>query len=261
MGIMVWWGCVMWPDIQRGAVRSVGAAVVGVLLTAALGACSQTTRVGEATSADALVKSGRGIAVMRLGAASPACDNVGVWLAVREGPGFRAHTPVSVINVRSLAEVPVAEVELPPGEYHVISFACGNQKGVKQIANTDNTSGLARTSYASFKLAAGEVVNVGTFDFHASRVGLNSFGRPFRTTITVTDWPLAELERYQAQRPHIYAQMRTRLMTVTPRGPQDPDEDDCERLAALKAEGKVQNLPSACGGPVAAVPKAAAKAR
>ena len=226
---------------------------------AALAACSQTTRVGDVTSADALAKSGRGIAVMRLGAASPACDNVGVWLAVREGLGFRAHTPVSVVNVRSLAEVPVAEVELPPGEYHVISFACGNQKGVKQIANTDG-SGLARTSYASFKLAAGEVVNVGTFDFHASRVGLNSFGRPFRTTITVTDWPLAELERYQAQRPHVYAQMRTRLMTVTPRGPQEPDEDDCERLLALTTEGKVQNLPAACGSPVAAAAAAASKA-
>src|SRR5262249_12236100 len=116
-----------------------------------------------------------------------------------------------------------------------------------------------RTSYASFTLAPGEIVNVGSFNFHAARVGLNAFGRPFRATVTVTDWPLAEIERYKAKRPQIYSQMRTRLMTVTPQGPVAPDEDECERLRELKAEGKVQNLPAACAGTVAAAAAAAQK--
>ena len=62
----------------------------------------------------------------------------------------------------------------------------------------------------------------------------------------MTDWPLAELERYKAKRPHIYAQMKTRLMTVTPQGQGPPTSQDCARLKALKAEGKVQELPPEC---------------
>jgi hypothetical protein len=40
--------------------------------------------------------------------------------------------------------------------------------------------------------------------------------------------------------------MKTRLMTVTPRGPGEPGEDDCETMRQLQAEGKLQNLPAAC---------------
>jgi hypothetical protein len=65
----------------------------------------------------------------------------------------------------------------------------------------------------------------------------------------VTDWPLAELERYKAKRPHIYAQMKTRLMTVTPRA-RPPTSQECARLRALRAEGKVQQLPPECAGPL-----------
>lgn len=217
----------------------------------AAGGCSQTTRVGDETSAETLQRSSKAVAVMRIPATSPACDNVGVWLGVREGAGYRPHTPVSVINVRSLADAPVAEVELPPGEYHVISYACGGTGGVKQISSFDRTTGLVRTSYARFAVAAGEVVNVGSFNFNASRVGLNAFGRPYRTRVSVTDWPLDELQRYRQKRPSIYAQMKTRLMTVTETGG-EPDEDDCAALSALKAEGKIQNLPAHCATPVVA---------
>lgn len=232
---------------------SIPMAVMAVAVIAGLGGCSQTTRVGEATAED-LTKSQKAVAVIRLGAASQTCQNVGVWLGVREGIGFRPVKPVAVINHRSLTEVPVAEVELNPGEYHVISYACGTGSNVKQIADT-TPGGLTRSSYASFTLAAGEIVNVGSFEFHASRVGLNAFGRPFRTTVNVTDWPLAELDRYKEKRPHIYQQMKTRLMTPTARGAEEPDEDDCARFAQLKADGKVQNLPANCaaqGGAVAA---------
>jgi hypothetical protein len=216
-----------------------------VIIGGTVTGCSQTTRVGETTSAGDLSKSQKAVAVMRLGAASQTCQNVGVWLGVREGNGFRPVKPVAVINHRSLSEVPVAEVELHPGEYHIISYACGNGSNVKQIADTA-PGGLTRSSYASFSLSAGEIVNVGSFEFHAARVGLNAFGRPYRTTVTVKDWPLAEIDRYKEKRPQIYAQMKTRLMTPTPRGPEEPDEEDCARLGQLKAEGKVQNVPANC---------------
>jgi hypothetical protein len=64
--------------------------------------------------------------------------------------------------------------------------------------------------------------------------------------IDVTDWPLAELDRFKAKRPHIYAQMTTRLMQVTDQGPAVATGQDCARLKALKAEGKVQQLPPEC---------------
>jgi hypothetical protein len=63
--------------------------------------------------------------------------------------------------------------------------------------------------------------------------------------IEITDWPLAELDRFKTKRPHIYAQMTTRLMKV-PRQSGEPGPQECARLKALMAEGKVQQLPPAC---------------
>lgn len=217
-------------------------------LLAMLAACSSTTRVGEATSSDQLTQSSKAVAVMRISRASPNCRNVGLWLGTREGAGYRPAKPVAVINTGALDEVPVAEVELHPGEYHVISYACGTGTGAKQVQSFDRATGLSRISYASFSIGAGEILNVGSFDFHAARVGTNAFGRPVRATVTVTDWPLVDLERYRLKRPQLYAQMRTRLMTVTQPGDGDPGNDDCETLRRLQAEGKVQSLPATCTG-------------
>ncbi len=227
-----------------------------------LGACSQTTRVGDETTTGQLAQSGKAVAVMRLGMASPHCQHVGLWLGVREGPGFRPTHPVAVIHAPSLLDVPVAEVELDPGEYHVVSYACGTGTSASQVATYDVTTGLTRTSHASFSIAAGEVVNVGSFEFHAARVGTNAFGRELRTTVTVTDWPLADLDKYKAKRPQIYGQMKTRLMAVTPRSGQEAGESECDRIRKLKADGKLQHLPTVCAsGPAGAEAKASAKSR
>jgi hypothetical protein len=182
---------------------------------------------------------------MRVGAASPACVNVAVLLGVREGEGYRRHQGITVMNVRSLTEPAVAEVELDPGEYHVLAYRCQTQRGIKTVDDAAEP-GTYRTSFASFRLEPGEVVNVGYLHVGAWRQGRNAFGRPTVMEVEVTDWPLAELERYKATRPHIFAQMKTRLMTVMPQGRGPPGDRDCARLAALKAEGKVQELPPEC---------------
>jgi hypothetical protein len=232
--------------------------VTSLLIVAAcaalLTACSQTSRIDIATSTESLSQTGRAVAVMRLGMASPNCMHVGVWLGVREGPGYRLHKPVSVIHAASLADVPGAEVELSPGEYHVVSYACGTGSDVQQIATYDATTGLVRTSHATFTVAVGEVVNVGSFELHAARVGTNAFGRRVSATVVVNDWPSADLERYKAKRPQIYAQMKTRLMTVVPNGSADIDADNCAEVRQLKADGKIQNLPSTCAAQAAAGP-------
>jgi hypothetical protein len=127
----------------------------------------------------------------------------------------------------------------------VLAYRCQGASGnVKTV--DDNAGGqLYRTSYASFTLQAGEIVNVGYLHLHAWRHGHNTFGRPVEMDIEITDWPLAELDRFKAKRPQIYAQMTTRLMKV-PRQPGELGLQECARLKALLAEGKVQQLPSAC---------------
>lgn len=222
--------------------------------------CTQTSRVDDNLSTAALTQTKKAVAVMRVGAASPTCINVGVLLGVRDGEGFRQHQGVMVVNVRSVTEPAVAEVELDPGEYHVLAYRCHTQRGPKTVH--DSAGGqLFRTSFASFTLRPGEIVNVGYLHVGASRIGRNAFGRPVRVDIEVTDWPLAELDRFKAKRPQIYAQMTTRLMTVIPPGPGAPGAEDCARLKALKAEGKVQQLPPECARPatVRRAPAAVAK--
>ena len=208
-------------------------------------ACTQTTRVSGDLTTESLGQTKKAVAVMRVGAASPNCINVAVLLGVRDGEVFRRHQAVTVANVRSATEPAVAEIELDPGEYHVLAYSCASARKVTVLADKADAQ-TYRSSYAFFTLQPGEVVNVGYLHVGASRVGRSAFGRPLRVDIDVTDWPLAELDRFKARRPAIYAQMTTRLMTVTPRGPVATGKDDCDRLRALQAEGKVQELPPEC---------------
>jgi hypothetical protein len=222
--------------------------------------CTQTSRVDDSVSTGSLTETKKAVAVMRVGAASPDCINVAVLLGVREGEGFRRRQGLTVMNVRSLTEPAVAEVELDPGEYHVLAYRCQTAKSIKTV--DDNAGGqLYRTSFASFTLQPGEIVNVGYLHLVAWRHGRNTFGRPVEMDIEVSDWPLAELERFKVKRPHIYAQMKTRLMTVASAGQGPPTSQDCDRLRALRAEGKVQQLTSECVAPAASkrAPAAVAK--
>ena len=234
---------------------------VAALACGLLAGCTQTSRVEDNLSTASLAQTRKAVAVMRVGAASPQCVNVAVLLGVREGEGFRHHRGITVANVRSLTEPAVAEVELDPGEYHVVAYRCQSAGGIKGVHDGDGGGQLYRTSYASFVLQAGEIVNVGYLHFGAWREGLSTFGRPIEVEVEVTDWPLKELDRFKARRPHIYAQMTTRLMTVTPRGPREPGGEDCAKLRELQGQGKVQRLPAACLRPAAPALKAAVVAK
>ncbi|HJZ44942.1 MAG TPA: hypothetical protein VJ233_14570 [Hyphomicrobiaceae bacterium] len=243
--------------MARGSVRLCLVAAAAMVLAAG---CTQTSRVDDSVSTGSLAETRKAVAVMRVGAASPDCIHVAVLLGVREGEGFRRRQGLTVMNVRSLTEPAVAEVELDPGEYHVLAYRCQTAKSIKTV--DDNAGGqLYRTSFASFTLQPGEIVNVGYLHLVAWRHGRNTFGRPVEMDIEVKDWPLAELDRFKAKRPHIYAQMKTRLMTVASAGQGSPTSQDCARLKALKAEGKVQQLPPECVAPAASkrAPAAVAK--
>jgi hypothetical protein len=235
----------------RGDMQPWRAAVAAAAL---LAGCTQTSQVDENLSTASLSQTKKAVAIMRVGAASPSCINVAVLLGVREGDGFRRHQGLTVMNVRSITEPAVAEVELDPGEYHVVAYRCQSKQGVKQVDDNAGNAQLYRTSYASFTLQPGEIVNVGYLHLVAWRHGQNAFGRPVEMDIEVKDWPLAELDRFKAKRPNLYAQMTTRLMTI-PDKSGEPGAQECVRLKQLQAEGKVQQLPATCLKPAATAAK------
>lgn len=217
------------------------------LFTLCSAACVQTSRVADDLSTAKLAETKKAVAVMRIGSASPVCEHAAVLLGQREHDYFKPRQPIVIVaNIRSATEPAVAEVELDPGEYHIVAYSCRDSKGPKVVADKGSGSQFYRTSYASFTLSPGEIVNVGYLHLEASRVGRNAFGREIRTKIAITDWPLAELDRFKAKRPTIFVQMTTRLMIATDRGPTTPNDNDCARLAALQREGKVQTLPASC---------------
>jgi len=182
---------------------------------------------------------------MRIGAASPVCKHVAVLLATPEGRGYRRHSVLQVMNVQSLIEPPVAEAKLPTGTYHVAGYSCHDGRKPAVVADQADP-GIYRTSFAHFSVQAGEILNVGYLHFHATRSGATAFGRPVSPAVTVSDWPLAELDRFKAKRPQLFAGMVTRLMTATDNAHDPTTPGDCERLAALRIQGKVQSLPPAC---------------
>jgi hypothetical protein len=214
-----------------------------------LAGCATTTRIDDAEFSVRRLKAERlGIALLRVGAASPKCLHVAVLLGVRSGEAYRRVRVLAVANVRSIAIAPVAEAELDAGEYHIVGYSCTNDKGSKVVSgDTGPGSPYYTSSYARFTIQPGEVVNLGYLHFAAASHGESVFGRPIKSDVTVSDWPLEEIERFQRQRPHLFAEMRTRLME-TGEPPLTPAEqaEACRTWRVLVAEGKASGPPKTC---------------
>lgn len=232
--------------------------VLGCVVLAVAG-CAQTSRVDESVTPAKLVSSQKAVALIRVGSASPNCLHTRVLLGTKAGDGYRRGQVIMVANLRSVQQSQVAEVELEPGEHHIIGYSCVAQNSKQTFVSDPADGQLMGSSYAHFSVAAGEIVNVGYFHFGASREGRSLFGRNVRLDVEITDWPLAEIERFKQQRPTIYAQMTTRLMKVDGTLSAGEQAKVCEKWQALKAEGKVGDVPPECGG-VASV-KTKAKGR
>ena len=217
-----------------------------VALAALVAGCAGTSRVGDDLTSSALSQSKKAVALIKLGAADPRCGTLVAGIGVREGSNFR-HLQLARI-VRKAGEAAVAELELGAGEYHVVSYSCARQGGAVLLAEPAG-GGLYRKSYASFKIAPGEVLNVGYLQLvpmGSAQVAYNT--HVLHVRLAVTDWPLAELDRFKQQRPHLYAQMKTRLMTVHRVEPPTVQQVHaaCAELRRLQAEGKLQDLPPIC---------------
>jgi hypothetical protein len=212
--------------------------------------CVQTSRVDDGVTTGKLAQAKKGVVLIRIGSASPACLHTRVLLGTRQGEGFRRGQVVMVANLRSLTTSQVAEVELEPGEHHIVGYSCVSEQGQQFVLDPAGGQ-LLGTSYGNFTVGAGEIVNVGYFHFGASRDGRSLFGRPVRTDVEITDWPLAEIERFKKERPGVYAQMTTRLMKANATISAAEQASVCETWQRLKAEGKAAEGPPECGGAAA----------
>lgn len=232
---------------------------VWVLAGVAVAGCAQTSRVDESVTPAKLASSQKGVALIRVGSASPTCAHTRVLLGTRAGDGYRRGQVIMVANLRSVTASQVAEVELDPGEHHIIGYSCVAENSQQKFVSDPAGGQLMGTSFAHFTVAAGEIVNVGYFHFGASKDGRSVFGRAVRTDVEITDWPLAEIERFKQQRPTIYAQMTTRLMKVDGVPSAGEQAKICEKWQALKADGKAGDVPPECGGAAPAVKRTKGK--
>jgi hypothetical protein len=219
-----------------------------IAFAALTAACAGTSRVGDELTATSLSHSKKAVALIKLGAADPMCTVLQAGIGVRQGDHFKIVETARI--QRSAKDAAVAELELGAGEYHVVSYTCNRPGGAIHLADSAG-GGVFKKSYASFSLASGEILNVGYLQLVPMASTQVAYTRVLAVRLAVTDWPLAELERFKQERPHLYAQMKTRLMIVPKAEPPSLQQIQarCAEMRRLQAEGKLQNLPPVCNLP------------
>jgi hypothetical protein len=215
-------------------------AVLSLIPTVILSACAPNTRLVVEPSAAALAQSKRAVALMKFGMPQEACIEHYLWLGVRDGNGHRRVARLQAPGSPRIGSANATEVELDPGEYHVLGYAC--QRARSTIAFGSH-GGPVTHSLASFTLAAGEVVNVG---YITAKRRAQHPGAP--VDVAVADWPLDDFTRFKAERPTLFAAMQTRLAAVKIGQPLTADEkaERCQQLKVLASTGKLQNVPTTC---------------
>jgi len=166
-------------------------AVVGFAALAA--GCGGTSRVGDELTAGSLSQTKKAVVLIKLGAADPLCNVLAAGIGVREGRDFRVVQTARI--VRKAGEAAVAELELGNGEYHVVSYSCARQGGAVLLAEPVG-NGRYKRSYASFNIASGEILNVGYLQLVPMGSTDVAYTRVLHVRIAVTDWPLAEFDRF-----------------------------------------------------------------
>lgn len=233
--------------------RRIGSLLV-LVLASIVAACVQTSRVSGDFDPVELRRENKAVVVMKIGSADPACTRAAVLLGWQDGEHFKAGRLVTIDRINDLKGPPISELVVDPGAYHVLGYWCAtdNNKSFGFTSKVDRADAVYRSSLASFTVASGEVLNVGYLQLDAGRVRRNLLSHSVPMTVSVSDWPLGDLQRFERHRPEIYAAMTTRLMRVTPSAPSvEEQRRQCEDLGRRKVAGKVEALPAVCEVPVA----------
>jgi hypothetical protein len=216
-----------------------------------LAGCSNVQVSEQLADTATLRDNKQAIGFFRLGRPDPSCLQLGVQLGIREGALFQ---PGQQRKLTQTQVTQVVEMILPPGEYHIVSITCFRARSTLVLSDPHG-NGLMRRSFASFTLAAGEIINLGELRLVDKKRTHGVWSSFHEIAVEVSDWALPELERFKSQRPKHYAEMRTRLMHV-PQSMPAPEHIPkvCEDARRMQAEGKLQNLPQQCVA-VAITPK------
>src|SRR5262245_58501329 len=164
-----------------------------VACTALTAACAGTSRVGDELTSGSIGQTKTAVALIKLGAADPRGTVLKADIGVREGREYRVVQTARIVH--QAGETGVAELELGSGEDHLVSYSCTRQGGAAQLAEPAG-NGRFRKSYASFTLAPGEIVNVGYLQLMPLGKTRLADMPVLAVELAVTDWPLAELERF-----------------------------------------------------------------
>jgi len=216
--------------------------IAGQALAAAvllgLAACATATRPMIEPTPQALTEKKRGVAVVKFVMPGEDCLQHVLTIGMREGNGHRmlrrlfarGHAPATTANA--------AEIELDAGEYQVLGYLCQRQRSFVSVGNQ---GGPYTAAIGGFTVAPGEVVNIGQLAFR------KVWGSA-AVTLAITDWSLADLNRYRDERPQLFAAMKTRLLVATAGKPLSAEhkEQTCAEMKAMHDAGKLQNLPKGC---------------
>jgi hypothetical protein len=212
-----------------------------------LAACTPTVSDDILTSS--LNEKQQAVAIITASLDGSTCSHMNIQLGRKSAQGYEPTTNVQVesglLSIGRMVVGDIPQVTLPSGQHHIVSYACREGNRVSSVGQIQGRvlgfGGSYVKSMAQFDLAPGEIVNVG--HLRISPVGI--YGS---VTFHVKDQPEAVLTKLKDTKPKLFAQMKTRLMTVQPaQTPEELRRAMCELLAIVAKPG--DPTPTSCQTP------------
>jgi hypothetical protein len=214
-------------------------AMVPGLVSALLAGCGATPNLSDELTATTLSANNQGIVLLSAAMQGLTCQGITVQLGRKSALGYDATTSfgidITMFSLRRLVSSNLPQISLPAGEHHVIGVTCQNGNSFTSVGK----GGLR--SYASFTLAPGEIVNLGSLT--VIPLAMTNIA-----TFEVRDQPIEVMDKLKADKPKLFAQMKNRLMTITPAPTAEDRQKQLaafEALLAAKPVGPVTPRPSA----------------
>jgi hypothetical protein len=227
-----------------------------VAIAALLSACTPTVSDDILTSS--LSEKQQAVAIVTASLEGASCSHISIQLARKTADGFEPTTNIQVetglLSLSRLVVGDIPQVALPAGQHHVVSYACREANRITTVGQkhgkTFGFGGSYVKSFAHFDLAPGEIVNIG----HLRITPVGFYGA---VTFRAQDQPEAVIAKLKESKPKLFAQMKTRLMTVpATQTPEELRKAMCDLLASLNKPGSATPPPASCPPAVAATPAA-----
>jgi hypothetical protein len=199
---------------------------VGLLLS---GCATNATFVAPNTEVQKLAGENKGVVLLHTSLHDEPCHTIKAMLAKPDT--FGRYAEAEWINVKFVTNRPKepSQIALVAGDYGFVEFECqGGQKRVYaarivQLGNPlDRSGSVYERPIATFNVQAGEVVDIGSLQLAARRVGAYGWQTSAFSAV-VTPMPELWLQNLAAGKPNLHSARVTRLMKVPPPGPPQND--------------------------------------